>query len=188
MNGQTKFPRGQGRPISVRRARSEQNRWKNNPRNGGFQDTFPVDVSLVVKALKMNPEATGIEFCNGMSGNEYTPVMAAVTGEGVPLAAFNSTEDIGLEEFKSCRAQWIERYGNDPDVLQFFFIGEEALIMNIEDFDVTRYEACFVEKANDQNSGILYGYSGGVAKDPGDDDPDTALNFAQSCPPICEDE
>lgn len=160
-------------------------RWKNNPKHKGMTDSFPVDVSLIVRALKEYPEATGIEFCNGVNNGEFAPVMAAVTEEGIPLTAFNSKENISLEEFAVCRGQWKDRYRGNEQVLQFFFIGEEALMQNIEDFDVTRYEATFVEKADATNSGLLLGYSSGLEKDPGDDDPDTALNFARPCPPSC---
>lgn len=186
MDGKVKFPRNQGRPIAVGRARAEQMRWKKNPNNKGMTESFSVDVALMVNTLRDNPKAAGIEFCNGLSDGEFAPVMAAVTEEGEALAAFNSTEPISLDEFNKCRAGWEERYKSNPSVTQFFYLGEESIMTNIEDFDVTRYQACFVEKANGKDSGLLLGYSTGVEKDPGgDDDPDTALNLARICPPHC---
>jgi len=185
MNGQAKYPKGQGRPMNVKRAMAQQKRWKNNPKHKGMTDSFSVDVSLLMKTLNENSEATGIEFCNGQNGDEYAPVMAAINEDGAPLAAFNSTEEISLEEFALCRGQWKDRFKDNKEVLQFFFIGTDALMRNIEDFDITRYEASFVEKTDGKDSGLLFGYSSGVEKDPGGGDPDTALNFVKTCPMEC---
>ena len=188
MNGQVKFPRGQGRPIAVGRARAEQMRWKRNPNNEGMTESFSVDVSLMINTLDEFPEASGIEFCNGLNGKSFAPVMAAVTEEGKALAAFNSTSPISLEEFNNCRSQWKERYQNNPNVIQFFYLGEESIRQNIEDFDIIKYEASFVEKASGEDSGLLFGYSASMDKDPGDEDPTTALNLAKLCPPLCGEE
>ncbi|GAB5523510.1 MAG: hypothetical protein Roseis2KO_13820 [Roseivirga sp.] len=188
MNAKNKFPKDKGAPIRVGKAKAEQARWKKNPKNKDLPDTFPVSVEQLQLHIEKF-DCNGIEFCNGSNqGGDYTPVMAAVDGEGNILAAFNNDGDISIDEFKSCRENWRAQHP-DPDTTQFFYLGEEAITTNITDFDVVRYEAAFVEESSGTNSAVLYGYSYDGMKDPGDEEPDTALNRSYLCPPFCgEDE
>lgn len=187
MNAETKFPRNQGRPIAIGKGRAEQARWKKNPNNAGLPDSFPVSVELILKNIS-NPLSTGIQFCNGLNGQgEYAPVMASVDETGKALSAFGETGEISLDEFRECRSNWKAAHPN-PNTTQFFFLGEESLKINIADFDISRYVASFVEKANNKNSAILFGYSDGGMKDPGDDDPSSALNIVKICPPDCDND
>lgn len=187
MNGQVKFPRGQGRPISVKRAKAEQKRWKNNPRNKVYpSDTFAIPMEFLTKFIS-NPVCNGVKFCNGLNENgEYSPAMCTITGEGEIVEAFDASGVISTEEFEKCRANWARKFPVENGYIQFFYLGEEAIKANIEDFEVGRYEAAFVEDRNGQDTALLYGFSSDGMKDPGDDDPDTALNRAYICPPFCE--
>lgn len=187
MNANNKFPRNQGRPIPVGRARAEQARWRRNPNNNGLKETFPVSVEMILQNLS-NQASSGIQFCNGLNNEgDYTPVMGSVDETGVLLSAFDETGEISLEQFKKCRENWKEAHTN-PKTIKFFFLGKESIQNNIQDFEVTRYEASFVEKSNGEDSGLLLGFSTGSGKDPGEEDPSTALNVAKLCPPLCDDD
>lgn len=189
MNDKSKYPKDKGKPIGVKRAKAEQNRWKNNPKNGKYpSDTFAVPFELLTASIS-NPVCTGVKFCNGLDENGgYNPVICAVDENGVILSAFDEKGDISESEFDNCRKNWEKKFPEIEGNAQFFYLGEEAIKENIESFDVERYEAAFVEKRNGDDSALLYGYSIGGMKDPGDDDPDTALNDTYFCPPWCEGE
>lgn len=186
MNTKNKYRRNQGRPIAIGRARAEQVRWRKNPNNDGLPDTFPVSVELVLKNIS-DPLCAGVKFCNGISNEgEYTPVMGSVDEAGQVLSAFTEAEEISVDDFEEYRTNWRTAHPN-PNVAQFFFIGEESLKTNIGDFDISSYIASFVEKADGKNSAVLFGYSDGGMKDPGDEDPSSALNVVRFCPTECDD-
>lgn len=186
MNDKKKFPSNQGRPISVGRAKAEQAKWKRNPINQGLTDTFPVSVEQIQKHIQLE-ECSGIEFCNGLNNHSiYTPVMAAVTDNGQLISAFNNEGEISKEEYYSCRKNW-EKDHPKSKFTQFFFLGKDAIKVNIEDFDVSKYKAAFVEKEDGSNSAILYGYSYDGLKGPEDEEPETALNRPILCPPWCDE-
>lgn len=131
-------------------------------------------------------DAAGVEFCNGSNDTGgYSPVMAAINEDGKPLFTFDPNGEIPIQEFLACRRNWKNNKG--PEALRYFYLGKESILENIENFDVTRYQATFVEKADGQNSGLLLGFSGSPMKDPEDEIPDTALNIVRICPPDCDD-
>ncbi len=187
MKNKRKLPKNQGRPIRVGRAKSEQARWMKNPKNKGLTDTFPVSVEQIQKHIQLEG-CSGIEFCNGISKTkEYSPVMAAVNEDGQLIAAFNNEGPISKEEYEFCRSNW-ERDFPKNEFTQFFFLGEESLRDNIEDFDVARYVAAFVEKEDGTDSAVLYGYSYNGLKGPEEEEPDTSLNRPILCPPWCDED
>lgn len=188
MNAETKYPKDKGKPIRVKKAKSEQARWKKNPKNKKYpSDTFPVPVDILSKCIA-DQECHGVNFCNGLDNDDnYTPVMSVVNGEGEILSAFDTTEEISIDDFKNARVNWNEKFPLADGDSQLFYLGEEAIKTNIEHFEVTRYEAAFVEKTDGADSAVLYGYYLDGMKDPGDDDPDTALNDSYFCPPRCEE-
>ena len=186
MNGQVKFPRGQGRPISTKRAKVDQVRWKNDPKNKKYPaGTFSVPMEYLTRFIS-NPECAGIKFCNGLNDKgKYSPAMCAITEDGEILSAFDSKGVISVEEFETCRTNWEREFPVIEDNTQFFYLGSEAIGQNIADFDVERYEAAFIEYSNGSNNAVLFGYTLEGMKDPGEDEPDTALNRSFICPPIC---
>lgn len=187
MNAKTKFPRDKGKPIRVKRAKAEQARWKKNPKNKKYpSDTFAVPVDVLSSCIA-DPACHGVNFCNGLDdqGN-YTPVMSAIDGEGNILTAFNSKELISLDVFKSARTNWETKFPQAEGDTQLFYLGEASIKTNIEDFEVDRYQAAFVERADGSDSAVLYGYHIDGMKDPGDEEePDTSLNDGRLCPPFC---
>lgn len=187
MNTQIKYPKDKGRPIRVKKAKAEQGRWKKNPKNEKYpSDTFSVPINLLEKSME-DPACNGIQFCNGFDekGN-FSPVMCAVSEDGKFLCGFNTEKEILEEEFNLCRERWTEQFPVNNENIQFFYLGEEAIKMNIENFEVNKYTAAFVEKTDGTDSAVLYGYHLDGMKDPGDDEePDTSLNDSYFCPPIC---
>ena len=187
MNAKEKYPKNQGKPIRVKKAKAEQSRWKKNPKNKKYPaDSFPVPVEILKSCID-STECNGVNFCNGLDdkGN-YTPVMSVIDGEGNILAAFDTTQVISTSDFESARTNWNDKYPVSEGDSQLFYLGEEAILNNIADFEVTKYIASFVEKTDGTDSAVLYGYHIDGMKDPGDDEePDTALNGVEFCPPFC---
>ena len=188
MNAKNKYPRDKGRPIRVKKAKSEQARWKKNPKNKKYpSDTFSVPVDILSRCIS-NLECHGVNFCNGLDDKgHYTPVMSVVNGEGEILSSFDTTQEISIDDFKKARSNWSTKYPLKEGNMQFFYLGEEAIKANIKNFEVDKYEAAFVERSDGTDSAVLYGYHIDGMKDPGDDDPDTSLNDSYFCPPRCEE-
>ena len=189
MNTKSKYPKNQGKPIRVKKAKAEQDRWKKNPKNKKYPaDTFPVPVEILKSCID-STDCNGVNFCNGLdNAGNYTPVMSVINGEGKILAAFDSTQVISETDFTTARDNWSKKFPEEEGDSQLFYLGEESILTNIDHFEVTKYVAAFVEKADGSDSGLLYGYHIDGMKDPGDDDdPDTSLNDARMCPPFCSE-
>ncbi|MCE7994164.1 MAG: hypothetical protein HEP71_19405 [Roseivirga sp.] len=187
MNTKDKYPRDKGRPIRVKKAKSEQARWKKNSKNEKYpSDTFSIPFDIMVKSME-DSNCHGVKFCNGLDKNgKYTPIMAAINGEGEILTAFDTSETISSGEFEEARDNWNAEFPLEKGDMQFFYLGEEAIKKNIKDFEINKYQAVFVEQADGTDSAVLNGYHLDGMKDPGDDeDPDTSLNGVDFCPPFC---
>ncbi len=189
MERQAKYSKNQGKPIGLKKAKAQRRRWKRGAKERNHPaDSFKIPFDLLTKNLS-HTECSAIKFCNGLDGKgKYTPVICAVDEFGEILSAFDQKGEITSSSFNACRENWSNEYPLSKGYPQFFFFGSDSIRENIENFDVGRYEAIFVEKDTGDPSALLLGYSASGMKDPGeeDEDPETALNWTGFCPPICE--
>lgn len=186
MNGPRKHSRDQGRPIGLKKAKRHENNWKKNPKNKQYKiETFTVPHDILTNYMK-NPNCAGVRFCHGMkTDGSYSPVICTVTEDGEIIDTFNSKDSVSREEFDLARINWQSKFPLRDGHPQFFFLGEKAIKQNIEDFEIGKYEAVFVENDLGLDSGLLFGHTIDEMKDPGDGQPETVLNYSTYCPPFC---